>query len=320
MGIEPQRTGVMAHAPTAPDRAPAGRIVQLRSHDDLILAVRIFGTRTERLPLLCLPGLSRNSLDFIAVGQRFGAPGPEERQVIAVDYRGRGLSDADPNWRNYTPVTEAHDVLAVATALGIDRTAVLGTSRGGIIAMTLGSLRPGLLAGVILNDIGPVIEGTGLARIKAYLTAGRRVRNWTEAEAALRLTHAATFPSLSALDWQAWARAVYIERGSTGLEPNFDRSLVKTLDAINFTDSLPTTWPQFDSLGGRPVLAIRGEHSDLLAARTLKAMAERIRGLTTHIVSGQGHAPLLRDDTTLGEIGAFLARCDASAVSREAGA
>ena len=97
----------------------------------------------------------------------------EPRSVFALDYRGRGLSDPDPDWRNYTPLVEARDVLAAATALGIERAIVVGTSRGGIIAMLLGALRPTLLAGVVLNDIGPVIEGTGLARIKKYLTARR---------------------------------------------------------------------------------------------------------------------------------------------------
>ena len=173
---------------SAPAEDPAnGRIVHFRAHDDLLLAARIFDTaESDRLPLLCLAGLSRNSRDFLALGRYFSGHPTEPRRVIALDYRGRGLSDWDRNWRNYTPIVEAQDVLAAATALGIDRSIVVGTSRGGIIAMLLGALRPGLIAAIVLNDIGPVVEGTGLARIKTYLGAVRTVGSWEDAVAVIR--------------------------------------------------------------------------------------------------------------------------------------
>ena len=284
----------------------AGLVTYIRSQEGLSLAARSFGSyRTDRLPLLCLPGLSRNSRDFIALGNSLGA----ERQVIAVDYRGRGLSDSDPDWRNYSPLVEARDALTVATAFGVEQAVVLGTSRGGIIAMLLGALRPGLLGGVILNDIGPVVEGTGLARIKAYLKGRSRVRSWDDAIIGVRRSIGTNFPALSEEDWRAYAEATFAERGR-GLEPQFDRALLKILQPIDFTSPIPTLWPQFDSLKQRKLMTIRGQFSDILSVKTVEAMGRRHPEMETLVVRGQGHAPLLRDDETLESLEEFARRCD----------
>lgn len=294
----------------AAEREKDGRVVRVRSTDGLSLACRRFDAPpSPRLPLLCLPGLSRNSRDFLALGQFFSAHASEPRSVIAVDYRGRGLSDSDPNWKNYRPVVEAQDVLTVAAALGIERAILVGTSRGGIIAMLLGALRPSLIAGVVLNDIGPVIEGTGLARIKSYLSTPRKVADLDEAVLLLRSMSGAQFPSLTDGDWRALAEA-YFADAKRGLAPQYDASLRKAAMDLDVTEKIPVLWPQFMSLARVPILAIRGEHSDILSPRTLEEMAERHPRLEQLTVPGQGHAPLLRDEPTLQKINAFAKRCD----------
>ena len=289
-----------------------GQVSHFRSQDGLKLAVRVFpaASDSERLPFLCMPGLSRNSRDFIGLGRYFSQHTSEPRTVIAVDYRGRGLSDPDPDWRNYKPVVEAQDLMAAAAVHGVDRAILVGTSRGGIIAMLLGALRPAMIAGVVLNDIGPVIEGTGLARIKNYLSAPRNVRNWDEAVTLVLETAEGRFPALSDGDWVAQAEAYFAESG-TGLAPQYDRNLLKMIDAVDFTEKIPPLWPQFMSLCALPVLAIRGEHSDLLSERTLHEMGERHPRMEPFIVAGQGHAPLLRDNPTLERIFAFTQICEA---------
>ena len=287
-----------------------GRIERIRSQDGLLLASRIFDTADAgRLPLLCLPGLSRNSRDFIPLGRFFATHPQQPRRVVAVDYRGRGLSDPDPDWRNYRPVVEAQDVLSIAAAFGIERAILVGTSRGGIIAMLIGAMQPALIAGVVLNDIGPVLEGTGLARIKSYLSSRRSVASWEEATAALRSFSEAQFPDLTPDDWRMAAKA-YFDESRDGLAPQYDHNLRKTVVDVDVTEKIPVLWPQFMSLARVPVLAIRGEFSDLLSARTLAEMAERQPLLEPLTVAGQGHAPLLHDEGTLVRIGAFAARCD----------
>jgi pimeloyl-ACP methyl ester carboxylesterase len=287
-----------------------GRIARYRSQDGLSLAARIFDCpANERLPLLCLPGLSRNARDFIRLGQYFSEHVDAPRKVVALDYRGRGLSDADPNWRNYAPAVEAQDAMAAAAAFGLERAIVVGTSRGGIVAMLLGALRPGLLGGVVLNDIGPVVEGTGLARIKTYLSERRPVRDRDEAERIVRGIAGGHFPALEDEDWRAFTDAYFVETPQ-GLAPQFDPSLLRTLQGLDLSEKIPALWPQFQSLARIRVLAIRGEHSDILSARTLATMAERHPNLEQFTVAGQGHPPLLRDEPTLERLRAFAARCD----------
>lgn len=301
----PQQPTVAA----SPGVDQGGRIVRFRSQDGLGLAARVFDAAEGRLALLCLPGLSRNSRDFIELGRYFSRHAEEPRRVVALDYRGRGLADRDPNWRNYTPLAEAHDVLIAAAVLGIERAIVVGTSRGGIIAMLLGALRPGLLGGIVLNDIGPVVEGTGLARIKKYLGNRRPVRTWQEAAGAVREATGNQFPALTDEDRRAFAEATFVETPD-GLAPLFDPQLLKTIEALDFAEKIPVLWPQFQSLARVPVLAIRGELSDLLSPRTLAAMAARHPGLEQFTVPGQGHPPLLRDVPALERIRDFAARCD----------
>lgn len=307
----PHNGGTAQPVSPPPRPGPAeGRLVRFRAQDGLSLALRIFGEPGDRLPLLCLPGLSRNSRDFLALG-RFFANHPETpRRVVAVDYRGRGHSDSDPDWGNYTPLVEAQDVIAAAAMLGIEEAIIVGTSRGGIIAMILGALRPALIAGVVLNDIGPVIDARGLARIKRYLTAGTKpAASWEEAAAAVRAANEAQFPALSAEDWKAFAHAYFTETRA-GLLPQFDPDLKKAIVDLDLSERVPVLWPQFASLARVPLFAIRGEHSDILSAATLDAMAARHPAFEDLTVEGQGHAPLLRDAPTLERLFAFAARCD----------
>jgi pimeloyl-ACP methyl ester carboxylesterase len=290
-----------------------GRIVRIAAQDDLKLAARLFGRRhPRRLPMLCLAGLSRNSRDFIRLGQYLAERPDNPRLVAAVDVRGRGLSAADRRWHNYTPLVEAQDAMTAAAALGIEKAVIVGTSRGGILAMVIGLLRPGLIGGVVLNDIGPVIEGTGLARIKKYLSNRRQPRDWEEAVGVVKRIQAAQFPALDETDWRAMAEATFVEDNGV-IKPRFDPNLLKMVDGIDLETALPVLWNQFDGLLSVPVMSIRGEHSDILRPETVDAMEDRHPHFERLTVPGQGHAPLLRDFPTLERIAAFARRCDALA-------
>ncbi len=309
--VEPHDDAIGPDGAEAPPEHE-GRVARFHSQDGLSLALRFFDCPDRsRLPLLCLPGLSRNSRDFIRLGRFFAEHPIEPRPVIAVDYRGRGLSDDDPNWRNYKPIAEAQDVITAAAAFGLDRAIVVGTSRGGILAMLLGALRPTLLAGVVLNDIGPVIEGRGLARIRGYLSVKRRsVETWDAAVAEVRATSEAQYPGLANDEWRALTSAYYGE-AENGFAALFDPKLSKAVADIDPTEKIPMLWPQFMSLARVPVLAIRGALSDLLSPQTLTEMADRHPRFESLTVERQGHAPLLRDAPTLEQIRAFAERCDA---------
>jgi pimeloyl-ACP methyl ester carboxylesterase len=280
-----------------------------RSQDGLRLHARIYGqAQAERWPVVCLPGLTRNARDFHDLALYLSRHAPNPRQVVAFDYRGRGLSDHDPNIQNYAIGIEAADILAGLGSLGIGRAAFIGTSRGGLIIHVLGAMQPSVLKAIVLNDIGPAIEAAGLAHIASYLRRAPRPLTFAQAVSAQKAAHGADFPALSEGDWQNMVRALYREGDEGGLLPDFDPALAETLAGIDFSKPLPTLWPQFDALAAIPVLALRGEHSRLLSAATLEEMQRRHPKLEAVTVPGQGHAPFLETGTLPQTIAAFIDR------------
>lgn len=278
--------------------------------DGLKLHARLWGSPVAgKLPLLCLPGLSRNTMDFDVIAEDLS----RERQVLAFDYRGRGLSAWDAKPEHYSYPVELADIMAMTTALGVHRAVILGTSRGGIHAMLLTAARPGLIAGAILNDIGPVIDGQGLARIKSYLGKIPIPANHEDGAKLLKSLADKQFPSATDADWRRQAQTVWFEKDGK-LVFSFDPALAKSLEGMNFDQPIPTLWQQFDGLADVPTMVVRGEHSDILAAETVQAMAARRPDLETMTVPGQGHAPFLNDQPTIGRIAVFCRRCDAATV------
>lgn len=262
-----------------------------------------------RLPLVCLPGLTRNTRDFHDLAMIMSRHTKTPRRVVSFDYRGRGKSSWDKNPARYTIVTEAEDLLAGLAALGIGHAIFLGTSRGGLITHMLAAMRPGVMKAGVLNDIGPVIEGAGLAQIKAYLSRTPKPKDWDDAARILADTHGKTFPALSDKDWADFARAVYVENNGN-LLPDYDPALLDGLKGVDLNTPLPTLWPQFEALGAMPLMALRGEHSTLLSQATLDEMSARVPNLETRIVAGHGHAPILHLAGLPAHLAKFFASVD----------
>lgn len=284
----------------------------ITAQDGLRLHVCSYGAPVAPSPaVLCLPGLARTSADFHALACALTGNADDPRYVLAMDYRGRGRSDYDRNPRNYNVAVELSDVLAVLTALDIGRAVVVGTSRGGILAMLLACARPTAVAGVVLNDIGPVIEGRGLARIKSYVGKLPQPKSFEDGAEMLRRLFGAQFPRLSPDDWMNFAQRTFKEQHGR-LVPTYDVRLAKTLDGINIARALPPLWREFDALAHVPVMLIRGANSDVLSAATVSAMRARRPDIETVEVPDQGHAPLLAEDEIIQKIGAFVAKCDRS--------
>ena len=286
----------------------------ITAQDGLKLHARAYGSRSAgNLPLICLPGLARTSADFHALAVALSAN--QRRYVVALDYRGRGRSDYDDNADNYSFAVEVADVLAVITALGIGRAVFLGTSRGGILTLLLATQRPTAIAGVILNDIGPVIETQGLMRIKSYVGKLPQPKNVEEGGEILRRLFGTQFPRLTTEDWLAAAKRMW-ETKDGRLAPTYDIRLAKTLEGIDPGQTLPPLWKEFDALAGIPLLVVRGANSDVLSAATIAAMRARRSAMEVIEVPDQGHAPLLAEVEVIERIAAFVASCDAPRVVR----
>jgi pimeloyl-ACP methyl ester carboxylesterase len=256
----------------------------------------------EGLPLLCLPGLTRNGSDFDELAAALGG----RHRLIRLTLRGRGLSDRDPDFTNYNVGIEARDVVEFLDHLGLARVVIIGTSRGGIIAMAMATVAKPRLAGVLLNDVGPELDPEGLGNIMSYLGITPRARTHADAALALRARMGQRFPGLTDEKWLSLARR-WFDAGPDGLELNYDPRLRDALEAGLRTPA-GDMWPLFDALEGVPLAVVRGANSDLLSTATLVKMGERRRDLIVAEVPDRGHVPFLDESEALGALSALLAR------------
>lgn len=252
-----------------------------------------------RLPVLGLPGYARNVSDFAHVAERL-AP----RRLVALDYRGRGRSDYETDWRAYDPRTLVADIQQVAIATGLHRFVAIGTSLGGILAMALAVTMPAALAGAVLNDIGPEATPGGADFLIDYMGRDRPQPDWPSAVAELQRM----IPNLSLrtdAEWLAFARGTFREGSDGVLHVDWDPAIVKPVQhgAARATD----LWPLFRALRPIPVLAIRGGVSMLLSAETFARMAEAHPRLRPVTLEGVGHAPTLGEPILQEALDDFLA-------------
>jgi pimeloyl-ACP methyl ester carboxylesterase len=280
------------------------------AQDGLRLHVREHGDRTAPgLPVVCLPGLARTTADFDRLAAALAGDPDRPRRVLALDYRGRGLSDHDRDPGNYSLPVELADVMTVLTARAVGAAVFVGTSRGGLITMALAAVRPAAIAGAVLNDIGPVIEPQGLMRIKSYVGRLPQPRGFEEGADILRRLFGAQFTRLSDADWLASAHRNWRQQDGR-LVLAYDPRLSRALASVDAAHPLPPLWPQFDALGNVPLMVIRGANSDILSAATVAAMQARRRDTVVVEIPDQGHAPLLAEADTIARIGIFVAKCE----------
>jgi pimeloyl-ACP methyl ester carboxylesterase len=300
--------------PVATDGVAArhGRSIFVSAPDGLRLHVRDYSApNVSTVPVVCLPGLARTTTDFDALAPALAFAQPP-RRVIAIDSRGRGQSEYDPDPQHYNLAVELSDVLAVLTALQIGPAVFVGSSRGGILTMLLAAAHPATIAGAVLHDIGPVIESIGLVRIKSYVGKLPRPGSLSEGAEILRQLFAPHFPKLTSEQWLAAARRTWkTEHGA--LAPTYDVQLAHTLADLDIERLPPPLWNEFDALARVPVLVIRGANSDVLSAATVAEMQARHPDMQFIEVPDQGHVPLLEGDI-ISAIIKFVASCDAQEV------
>ncbi|MDL2404452.1 alpha/beta hydrolase [Rhizobium calliandrae] len=283
----------------------SGFIVRtISAQDGLKLYARDYGgasVTSNPLPIVCLPGLTRNSRDFHQLALLLSRDPIAKRRVITLDSRGRGSSAWDDDKSHYNLAVEAQDVLATCNALDIPKAIFIGTSRGGLVLHLLAASQPDILKAVILNDIGPVLEKEGLADIRDYLNRGRKPADWDEAVDILQENYGCTFTALTQDDWRDMALAIYTESDGK-VVADFDPAIAAQLESLDLEAPLPDLWPQFEAFQNIPLMVIRGENSKLLTTATVEEIARRHPGMSAKIATGQGHAPVLH----LGDIPAAI--------------
>lgn len=268
------------------------------SADGLKLAYDVQGAGA---PLLCLPGLTRNMEDFEPVVDAFAG----RAQVIRMDFRGRGASDwGDP--ASYQVPVEAGDVVTLLDHLGVERVTILGTSRGGLVALVMAAMARERIAGVIFNDIGPEVMPEGLAYIMDYLGKPPKARTLAEAAAAFPRHYAPAFRDVPAATWEAMARRLFVEEGGR-LVNRYDPRLREAVAPAFAPDAVaPDLWPLFDALAGAPLGLIRGAGSNILSAETAAEMRRRRPDMAFAELADRGHVPFLDEPEAVAVIDTVL--------------
>ena len=275
---------------------------QWDSADGLSLHYRDYAGRSDRPAVLCIPGLTRNARDFEPVADAFAG----EWRVIVANLRGRGDSDYAKDPESYTPSTYVADIVALLDRLGLDKVVLVGTSLGGVIAMLMAYQHPDRLAGVLLNDIGPDVEEAGLDRIRGYVGHGGSYPTWMHAARSLKESNDDVYPDWEMADWLRYAKRLMVVGNSGRISYDYD---MKIAEPFLRPPAKPVDmWPLFKALAGRPVMVLRGEHSDILSTATLERMQRVMPALEAVTVPGVGHVPTFEEPAAQDALARFLAR------------
>ena len=273
------------------------------SSDGLRLHYRDYAGPADRPPILCLPGLTRNARDFEPVADRLAG----NWRVLAIEFRGRGLSQHDPNPANYVPHIYAADVLKLLDQLGIADAVFIGTSLGGIVTMLIGTTDSERIAGAVINDIGPVIEDAGVERLRTYVGKNAGWSSWAEAAEAAAERNRTVFPHYTTEQWEALARRLASERPDGTIQADYDMAISQVF-ADNKGAPETDPWPLIDGLRDKPVLIVRGETSDLLSSESAIRMRDSLPKAELVTVPGIGHAPVLDEPEAAAGIDRLLSR------------
>jgi pimeloyl-ACP methyl ester carboxylesterase len=283
------------------------------SNDEVRLHYRDYGhahADNGRPPILCFAGLTRNARDYSALAERLA----NGWRVITVDFRGRGESGYAKDPMSYAPLTYLQDVEGLLEHLGVERFIAFGTSLGGIVTMLLASAERHRIVGALLNDVGPELDPSGLARIRSYVGRAAYHPTWMHAARALAEANRDVHPRFTIEDWLAMAKRLFRLNAVGRIVYDYDMKIAEPF-RVPGNEAGPDMWRTLDALAGKPVLVVRGATSDILSAASAEAMILRL-GQRAELVTIPecGHAPTLVEPETTAAIDRLLAKVAAEPV------
>lgn len=273
------------------------------STDGLRLHYRDYAGPSDRPPLLCMHGLTRNARDFEGLAERLAGTW----RVICPDMRGRGDSAYAKDTDSYNPVQYVRDLAVLFEEEGIERFITIGTSMGGLMTLIMAHIMPERIVASVLNDIGPDVEAEGLSKIRDYLGHGRNFPTWMHAARALEETHGAAFPDWEMDDWLTMAKRSMTLSSNGRIVFDYDMKIAEPFNGVDFSQQ-PDMWPSFAALAQRPVLVLRGALSNLFSEATFARMGQAADTVTCATVPQVGHAPTLDEPEAVAAIEAFLGK------------
>lgn len=273
------------------------------SNDGVRLHYRDYAGPADKPALLCIAGLTRNARDFEGLAARFSG----DWRVISVELRGRGESGYAKDSASYVPLTYLQDIERLLSELALERFVAVGTSLGGILTMMLAAAERERLAGAILNDVGPELDPAGLARIRGYVGRAVWYPTWMHAARAVAEANAEVYPDYGVEDWLAMAKRLHRLTQAGRIVLDYDMKIAEPF-RLPGNEAGPDMWGAFATLTDKPLLVVRGERSDILAAPTAQAMVERASNAELVTVPNVGHTPTLDEPEAVAGIERLLAK------------
>jgi len=282
-----------------PDRSGSIRGLSLTGFHKL--AYVDWGPTDADVPVVCVHGLSRQGRDFDYLAADLAAAG---RRVLCPDLVGRGRSERlrDPN--EYALPQYCADINALIAHSEADQVDWVGTSLGGLIGIVLAGMPGTPIRRLVINDIGPFLPWSGLARIGSYVSsAPGDFASLEEAELYLRDV-LAPFGDLPDEHWAHLTRhSVAWSEDRQRFVVLCDREIVRAFrNPWHYSLDLWKYWTAIKL----PMLVIRGAESDLLPADLARTMERRSPFAKIHEIEGCGHAPPLMSTEQIKVVSDFL--------------
>lgn len=276
--------------------------------DGLKLAGRKYGWRNQRAikntPVVCLSATTQNSSEFHELATALSTRKTSPRRVLALDYRGRGLSAYDKS-DNYNILQEAEDTLSAMMAADLQHVNMIGSARGGLVIMNMSAMRPGIINSVILNDIGPAIDARGLVRARTNNSLSSQFPDWKSATEFMQHVGKVHFPKFTLSDWERQAKRQFTKKNNKIIR-DCDPAILDSLNAIDLDHRIPELWNEFIGLSNIPLMLIHGKNSNYLAKDTIQKMRDIHKTMAVIDVTNQGHTPDLATDNLPENIAEFL--------------
>lgn len=275
------------------------------SDDGLRLHYRDYpaASRARQLPILCIPGLTRNARDFAPVADRLSG----KRRIIVAELRGRGESEKAKDPLTYVPARYLEDLAALIEQAALGRFILFGTSLGGLLSMLITVRMRAMVAGVLLNDIGPAIDPAGLARIRSYVSRTASFPTWLHAARAMAETHRAAYPDYKLDQWLEFAKRLCRLTPAGRIVMDYDGAIAEPF-RVPGNEAPADLWPVLDALKPIPSLLVRGALSDIISPETADRMAAILPLMERVDLPRIGHAPTLAEPECEAAIDRLLAR------------
>ncbi len=276
--------------------------VYYQSNDNLTLYARDYKNSHAAKTIICMHGFTRNSADFEPLAQILS----EKYRIIVPDQRGRGLSEYDSNTANYNPAKYIDDMFKLIQVLDLDEVHIIGTSMGAVVGMSMAAMQPKTVKSMVLNDLGPKVDGFGLKRILESMGIQPKINCWDDAVAHLKKINRLVYPDFTEEQWMGYTVNVFKENNDGVPVSTLDPGVSDLHKDFDVESSPMDLWPVFHSASACSFLVIRGEMSDVFSLSCFKELKQYDNVLNTYEVPRVGHAPLLDDKPTITVISKFF--------------